>query len=196
MKTRSAQVHRKTKETDIRVQLELDGDGTNQVRTGIPFLNHMIELMAKHALFNLRLKAKGDISVDYHHTVEDVGLALGEALDKALGDRKGILRYGWAVVPMDESLTRVALDLGGRPYLVYEVPTKQRKIRDFDLGLMEEFFRAFTVQSRMNLHIKLMYGREPHHAYESVFKSVAKALSIACSKDSRVKGVPSSKGRI
>jgi imidazoleglycerol-phosphate dehydratase len=196
MKARSATVQRKTKETDIRVRLELDGDGTYQIRTGIPFMNHMIELFAKHALFNLQLTAKGDLAVDYHHTVEDMGLALGEALDKALGDRKGILRYGWAVVPMDESLTRAALDLSGRPYLVYEVSTKKKKIRDFDLGLIEEFFRAFTVQSRMNLHIQLMYGQEPHHAYESVFKGVAKALSIACAKDSRVKGVPSSKGRI
>ena len=196
MKTRSAKVVRKTKETDISVQLDLGGDGTYRVSTGIPFFNHMLELLAKHALFNLQLKAKGDLKVDYHHTVEDVGLVLGDALNKALGDRKGILRYGWAVVPMDESLTRVALDLGGRPYLVYEVATKKKKIRDFDLGLIEEFFRAFTVQARMNLHIKLMYGQEPHHAYESVFKAVAKALSIACSKDSRVKGVLSSKGRI
>jgi imidazoleglycerol-phosphate dehydratase len=196
MKKRLAQVQRKTKETEISVRLELDGSGTYQIRTGMPFLNHMIELFAKHALFDLQLKAKGDIMVDYHHTVEDIGLALGEALDKALGDRNGILRYGWAIVPMDESLARVALDLGGRPYLVYEVSTKKKKIRDFDLGLIEELFRAFTVQSRMNLHIKLMYGREPHHAYESVFKGVAKALSIACAKDSRVKGIPSSKGRI
>jgi imidazoleglycerol-phosphate dehydratase len=196
MKTRSAKVVRKTKETDISVQLDLGGDGTYRVSTGIPFLNHMLELLAKHALFNLQLKAKGDLKVDYHHTVEDVGLVLGDALNKALGDRKGILRYGWAVVPMDESLSRVALDLGGRPYLVYEVKTKKTKIRDFDLGLIEEFFRALTVQARMNLHIKLMYGQEPHHAYESVFKAVAKALSIACSKDSRVKGVLSSKGKI
>jgi imidazoleglycerol-phosphate dehydratase len=196
MKTRSAKVLRKTKETDISVALDLGGDGTYRVSTGIPFFNHMLELFAKHALFNLQLKAKGDLEVDDHHTVEDVGLALGEALNKALGDRKGIRRYGWAVVPMDESLSRVALDLGGRPYLVYEVATKKKKIRDFDLGLIEEFFRAFTVQSRMNLHIKLMYGQEPHHAYESVFKGVAKALSIACAKDSRVKGVLSSKGRI
>ena len=196
MEMRSTKVQRKTKETDIDVRLDLDGEGTYQIRTGIPFLNHMIELFAKHALFNLRLKAKGDLAVDYHHTVEDVGLALGEALDKSLGDRKGIVRYGWALVPMDESLTRVALDLGGRPYLVYEVLMGKKKIRDFDLGLIEEFFRAFTIQGRMNLHIKLMYGREPHHAYESVFKGVAKAMSMACAKDSRVKGVPSSKGRI
>ncbi len=196
MKTRSAKVVRKTRETDISAQLELDGDGTYRVSTGIAFLNHMLELLAKHALFNLKLKAKGDLKVDYHHTVEDVGLVLGDALNQALGDRKGILRYGWSVVPMDESLSRVALDLGGRPYLVYEVKTKKTRIRDFDLGLIEEFFRAFTVQARMNLHIKLMYGQEPHHAYESVFKAVAKALSIACSKDSRVKGVLSSKGKI
>lgn len=196
MKTRSAKIQRTTKETDISVQLDLGGDGTYRVSTGIPFLNHMLELLAKHALFNLQLKAKGDLDVDYHHTVEDVGLALGEALNQALGDRKGILRYGWAVLPMDESLSRVALDLGGRPYLVYEVSTTKKRIRDFDLGLIEEFFRAFTVQSRMNLHIKLMYGQEPHHAYESVFKGLAKALSMACMKDARVKGVPSSKGKI
>ena len=196
MKKRAARIQRTTKETDIHVQLDLDGAGEYRVSTGIPFLNHMLELFAKHSLFNLRLKAKGDLDVDYHHTVEDVGLALGEALNQALGDRKGILRYGWAVLPMDESLSRVALDLGGRPYLVYEVTTKKKRIRDFDLGLIEEFFRAFTVQARMNLHIKLMYSQEPHHAYESVFKGLAKALSMACMKDARVKGVPSSKGRI
>lgn len=196
MKKRAAKIQRTTKETDISVQLDLDGAGEYRVSTGIPFLNHMLELFAKHSLFNLRLKAKGDLDVDYHHTVEDVGLALGEALNQALGDRKGILRYGWAVIPMDESLSRVALDLGGRPYLVYEVSTTKKRIRDFDLGLIEEFFRAFTVQSRMNLHIKLMYGQEPHHAYESVFKGLAKALSMACMKDARVKGVPSSKGKI
>jgi imidazoleglycerol-phosphate dehydratase len=196
VKPRSAKVQRKTKETDIDVQLKLDGEGMCRIRTGIPFLNHMLDLFAKHALFDLQLRAKGDLAVDYHHTIEDVGLALGEALDKALGDRQGIARYGWALVPMDESLTRVALDLGGRPYLVYEVSTKKKMIRDFDLELMGEFFRAFTVRSRMNLHIKLMYGREPHHAYESVFKGMAKALSLACAKDCRVKGVPSSKGRI
>jgi imidazoleglycerol-phosphate dehydratase len=196
MKTRSAEIQRKTKETDVRVRLELDGEGASHIRTGIPFFNHMIELFAKHALFDLQVKAKGDLAVDDHHTVEDVGLALGEAFNQALGDRKGIARYGWAFVPMDDSLARVALDLGGRPYLVYEVSTRKKKIRDFDLGLIEEFFRAFTVQGRMNLHVQLMYGREPHHAYEAVFKGVAKAISSACAKDPRVKGVPSSKGRI
>ena len=134
--------------------------------------------------------------MDYHHTVEDVGLVLGQVLNQALGDRKGIVRYGWAVLPMDESLSRVALDLGGRPYLVYDVPSRRRKIRDFDLGLVEEFFRAFVVQGRMNLHIKTMYGKEPHHIFESVFKGVARALGMAVARDPRVQGVPSSKGRI
>jgi len=196
MKTRAAKLARKTKETDIAVELKLDGSGESKVRTGIPFLNHMLDLFAKHGLFDLKLKAKGDLAVDYHHTVEDVGLVLGDALNKALGDRKGIVRYGNAVLPMDESLSRVALDLGGRPYLVYEVETRQKKIRDFDLGLIEEFFRAFVTQARMNLHIRLMYSKEPHHAYESVFKGVARALGMACARDPRVKGVPSSKGRI
>lgn len=196
MKTRVAKLARKTKKTNIAVELKLDGSGESKVRTGIPFLNHMLDLFAKHALFDLTLKAKGDLAVDYHHTVEDVGLVLGDALNQALGDRKGIVRYGNAVLPMDESLSRVALDLGGRPYLVYEVETRKKRIRDFDLGLIEEFFRAFTTQARMNLHIRLMYSKEPHHAYESVFKGVARALGMACARDSRVKGVPSSKGRI
>ncbi|HOW96972.1 MAG TPA: imidazoleglycerol-phosphate dehydratase HisB [Kiritimatiellia bacterium] len=196
MKKRAAEIKRETRETSIRAKLALDGAGEARVRTGIPFLNHMLELFARHSLCNLELRAKGDLAVDYHHTVEDVGLVLGEALNRALGDRKGIVRYGWAVVPMDESLSRVAMDLGGRPYLVYEVEPRKRKIRDFDLGLIEEFFRAFTVQGRMNLHIKTMYGKEPHHIYESVFKAVARALGMACARDPRVRGVPSSKGRI
>ncbi|MBP7828848.1 MAG: imidazoleglycerol-phosphate dehydratase HisB [Kiritimatiellae bacterium] len=196
MKKRAAVINRETRETSIRAKLALDGEGLARVRTGIPFLNHMLELFARHSLCDLELRAKGDLAVDYHHTVEDVGLVLGEALNRALGDRKGVVRYGWAVVPMDESLSRVALDLGGRPYLVYEVEPRKRKIRDFDLGLIEEFFRAFTVQGRMNLHIKTMYGKEPHHIYESVFKAVARALGTACARDPRVKGVPSSKGKI
>lgn len=196
MKKRTAEIKRETRETSIRAKLALDGAGEARVRTGIPFLNHMLELFARHSLCDLELRARGDLAVDYHHTVEDVGLVLGEALNRALGDRKGIVRYGWAVVPMDESLSRVALDLGGRPYLVYEVEPRKRKIRDFDLGLIEEFFRAFTVQGRMNLHIKTMYGKEPHHIYESVFKAVARALGVACARDPRVKGVPSSKGRL
>ena len=191
---RTAARARKTRETDISVTLNLDGKGVGQIETGIGFFNHMLELFARHALVDLEVKAAGDVNVDYHHTVEDVGLVLGDALNKALGDRKGIVRYGNAVLPMDESLSRVALDLGGRPYLVYEVETRQKKIRDFDLGLIEEFFRAFVTQARMNLHIRLMYSKEPHHAYESVFKGLARALKAACRRDPRVQGVPSSKG--
>lgn len=196
MKKRAVTINRQTRETAIRVNLDLDGEGQARVRTGLPFLNHMLELFARHSLFDLDLRAKGDLEVDAHHTVEDAGLALGEALNRALGERKGIVRYGWAVVPMDESLSRVAVDLGGRPYLVYDVVIRRKKIRDFDLGLIEEFFRALAVQGRMNLHIRLMYGREPHHAIESVFKAVARAVGAACARDPRVKGVPSSKGRI
>jgi imidazoleglycerol-phosphate dehydratase len=196
MKKRTARVDRKTRETDISIQLNVDGEGRYRISTGIPFLNHMLELLAKHACLDVVVRAKGDLDVDYHHTVEDVGVALGEALNKALGDRKGITRYGWCVLPMDDALSRVALDLGGRPYLVYEVATRKKKIRDFDLGLIKEFFQAFTVQARMNLHIKLMYGEEPHHAYEAVFKALARALRMAMERDPRVKDVPSSKGKI
>jgi len=196
MKKRVAKIARKTRETDITVELNLDGSGDYRISTGIPFLNHMLELFAKHALVDLKIKARGDLEVDYHHTVEDVGLTLGKALDEALGDRKGIVRYGWSVLPMDEALSRVAIDLGGRPYLVFGVTTRRKKIRDFDLGLIQEFFRALVTESRMNLHIKQMYGEDPHHVYESIFKGFAKALAMACGKNSRVKGIPSSKGKI
>lgn len=196
MKARTASVLRETRETKIQARLNLDGEGRAKIRTGIPFLDHMLELFARHSLVDLDVRARGDLAVDYHHTVEDVGLVLGQVLDRALGDRRGIVRYGSAVLPMDESLSRVALDLGGRPYLVYDVPLRRRKIRDFDLGLLEEFFQAFVVQGRMNLHIKNLYGREPHHVFESVFKGVARALGAAVARDPRVKGVPSSKGKM
>ncbi len=196
MKNRTATIKRTTKETDISIRLNLDGAGIYTNDTGIPFLDHMLDLLAKHALLDLRVRCRGDLEVDYHHTVEDVGLALGEALNKALGDRKGINRYGWNLIPMDESLCEVAMDLGGRPYLVYSIATKKRRIRDFDVDLIEEFFRAFVTQGRMNLHIRHLYGQEPHHAIESVFKAVAKALLAACARNPRIKGVPSSKGKI
>lgn len=196
MNERTASLKRKTKETDIEIRLNLDGRGVYRNRTGIPFLDHMLDLLAKHALFDLQVKCRGDLEVDYHHTVEDVGLALGDALNAALGDRKGITRYGWSLLPMDEALAQVALDLGGRPYLVYSLATKKRKIRDFDVDLMEEFWRAFATQARMNLHIAHLYGQEPHHALESIFKGVAKALLAACTRNPRIKGVPSSKGKI
>jgi imidazoleglycerol-phosphate dehydratase len=196
MKKRTAKITRKTKETDISVEINLDGEGAYENQTGIAFLDHMLDLLAKHALLDLRIKAKGDLEVDYHHTVEDVGLALGEALNAALGDRAGINRYGWSLVPMDEALCQVAIDLGGRPYLVYSLATKKRKIRDFDVDLIEEFFRGFVTQGRMNLHIAHLYGNEPHHAIESVFKGVAKALLAAVTRNPRVKGIPSSKGTL
>lgn len=196
MKQRRATVKRRTRETDIAVTINLDGSGKSRIRTELAFLDHMLELLAKHSLIDLTIKAKGDLKVDYHHMVEDLGLVLGTALDQALGDRKGIGRYGWCLIPMDEALAGVAVDLGGRPYLVMDVATRKKTIRDFDLGLIEEFFRAFVVQARMNLHMTQFYGQEPHHAYESLFKAVARALRQACAPDSRVKGVPSSKGRI
>ena len=194
MKTRKAQVVRNTRETQIRLELDVDGSGKYQIETGLPFLNHMLELMSKHALFNLNLKATGDLEVDYHHTVEDVGLALGEALNQALGDRKGIERYGFSLMPMDETLSRVALDLGGRPYLVLEMACRKKKILDFELSLLHEFLRGFVTQARMNLHIRQFYSADAHHAWESVFKGLARALKMACKIDPRVDGVPSSKG--
>lgn len=196
MSARQAKIERKTSETDIRLELDVDGEGRYAVDTGIPFFDHMLDLLAKHALLDLDLKAKGDLEVDYHHTVEDVGLALGEALDQALGDRKGITRYGWSIVPMDEALSRTAIDLGGRPYLVMDMAIKERKILDFDLWLLKHFFESFAQKARMNLHIAQLYGDDAHHAYEAVFKGVAKALRMACDRDPRVKGVPSSKGVI
>lgn len=196
MKKRAARLSRKTRETDIAVELNLDGKGVYRVDTGIPFFNHMLELFAKHALIDLKIRARGDLEVDDHHTVEDVGLVLGDAISRALGDRKGIFRYGWCALPMDDAMSLVAVDLGGRPYLVYEVANRREQIRHFDLGLLREFFRAVATQARMNLHIFQLYGDEPHHAYESVFKGFAKALRIACARDARSSGVPSSKGRI
>lgn len=194
MKQRTARVKRETRETRIEVEINVDGTGKHEIDSGLPFLNHMLELFARHSLIDLRLKAGGDLAVDYHHTVEDIGLCLGSALDRALGDRAGITRCGFALVPMDEALSRVVIDLGGRPYLVYEVACKRGKILDFDLGLVEELFRAFSVQARMNLHAAQLYGKEPHHAYESLFKALARALRVAVARDPREKGIPSSKG--
>jgi len=196
MKNRSATVARKTRETDIKVSVNLDGSGISKIETEMPFLSHMLELFSKHSLIDLSVVARGDLEVDYHHTVEDLGLVLGDAIDQALGDRKGIVRYGSAYIPMDDALSRAVVDLGGRPFMVYEVANRTRKIRDFDLLLIREFFQAFTVKARMNLHIAQLYGKEPHHAYEAIFKAVARAMSAACQKDARVKGVPSSKGAI
>jgi imidazoleglycerol-phosphate dehydratase len=196
MKMRKAKVVRKTRETDITVEINLDGSGKYKVKTGIGFMDHMLELFSKHSLIDLNLSAKGDIHVDYHHTVEDIGLALGEAVDKALGTRKGITRYGSSYVPMDEALSRVVVDLGGRPYLVKNAVCKKRKIIEFDLSLIDEFLQAFVVQGRMNLHVDQLRGAEAHHAYESIFKAMARAMRQASERDSRNKGMPSSKGKI
>lgn len=193
---RSATIQRTTKETRIHLNLTVDGEGRSEISTGIPFFDHMLDLLTRHALFDVSLKAEGDLAVDYHHTVEDVGLALGRALNDALGDRKGITRYGWCLMPMDEALSRVAVDLGGRPYLVFEMANEERKIRDFDVWLLKHFFESLAQQGRMNLHVRQLYGDDVHHAYESVFKGVARALRMACALDPREKGIPSSKGTL
>ena len=196
MKKRTAAISRKTRETEIAVSLNLDGTGIYSVSTGIPFLDNMLELFSRHSLIDLNVKATGDLAVDYHHTVEDLGLVLGSCFDQALGERKGIRRYGWCQLPMDESLAEVAVDLGGRPFLVWAIANKKKKIRDFDVKLLEEFFRAFVMQAKMNLHVRHLYGDEVHHAYEAVFKGFARALRAASEADPRDKGIPSSKGVI
>ena len=193
---RKAEIARETRETQIELSLDLDGSGEGTIDTGIGFFNHMLELFKKHALVDLTVKAKGDIDVDYHHTVEDVGLVLGQALNKALGDRKGIVRYGFSSVPMDEALCETSIDLGGRPFLVFSSGKKHRMVRDFEVKLIEEFFRALSVEGRMNIHLREIYGDETHHVCEGIFKSFARALRQAAGNDPREKGVPSSKGII
>ena len=191
---RTAKIERNTRETKIALSLNLDGSGEGTVDTGIGFFNHMLELLKKHALVDLDVKAVGDIDVDYHHTVEDVGLVFGQALNEALGDRRGITRYGFASVPMDEALCETSVDLGGRPYLVFASGKKHLMVRDFEVKLVEEFFRAVSVEGRLNVHLREIYGDETHHVCEGVFKSFARALRQAASPDPREKGVPSSKG--
>jgi len=194
---RTTKLTRKTAETDIVLSLAIDGTGVSTVDTGIPFFDHMLTLFAKHGLFDLQVSCKGDIDVDYHHTVEDVGLVMGEAFRQALGDKKGIRRYGFFLVPMDESLARVVVDLSGRACLVYEVAPPTMFVRDFNLVLVKEFARAFSNALACNLHVKLEYGEEPHHVAESIFKSLARALDVATQIDSRVADqLPSTKGRL
>ena len=193
---RKAKVVRNTKETQIELELDLDGAGEGEVSTGIGFFDHMLELLKKHALVDLSVKAVGDIAVDYHHTVEDVGLVLGQALDRALGDRRGIARYGFASIPMDEALCETSLDLGGRPFRVMQCPMKHMLVRDFEVKLVEEFFRAVSVEARANIHLRQVYGDEAHHVCEGLFKSFARALRAAVRIDPAEKGVPSSKGVI
>ncbi len=191
---RSADIERTTKETSIRAELVLDGTGINTISTGIPFFDHMLTLFSVHGRFDLQLKAVGDIEVDYHHTVEDVGLVLGEALSSALRDRRGIRRFGFAVTPMDDSISSVTIDLSNRPFLVYRLPELFVRQTEVYSNLFKEFFRAFAVKAGMNLHVDAPYGENDHHLIESIFKSFARCLDQATSLDDRVRDVPSSKG--
>ena len=195
MKRRAATLHRKTAETDIRVSLRLDGRGRYGVSTGIRFLDHMLELLARHGGFDLELRVRGDLDVDRHHTVEDTGIALGEAFFEALGSKRGINRAGYFVMPMDETLAVAAVDFGGRPYLVMNAPIRAARVGDLASELVEDFFQGFAASARVNLHLKLLYGRSSHHAVEALFKAFARALAYACSENPRLKGqLPSTKG--
>ena len=193
---RIAEVQRKTKETDVRVSLNLDGIGKSSIDTGLPFLDHMLELLAKHALFDLQLKCKGDLEIDDHHSVEDIAITLGQALKTALGDKSGISRYGSAIVPMDDALCGCAIDLSGRFYLSYEVPTRRQKIGNFSVELAEHFWRSLAETAKFNLHIDLIRGRNAHHILESTFKGFARALRQAVERDVRMAGIPSTKGSL
>ncbi len=193
---RRATVKRRTAETDIHLSLDLDGRGESEIATGVGFLDHMLTLFARHGLIDLTVKARGDLHVDQHHTVEDVGICLGKALDEALGAKAGIRRYGDATLPMDETLVTVALDLSGRPFFVWKVEFPTEKIGSFDSQLVEEFWHAATVQARMNFHVVLHHGRNSHHIAEAVFKASARALRAAVEIDPRGKGVPSTKGKL
>lgn len=196
MQHRTAAVKRETRETKIGIRLDLDGTGRAAVSTGVGFLDHMLELFAKHSLVDLEVACAGDLQVDYHHTVEDLGLALGTAFDDALGDRKGIRRYGFFLLPMDESLGQAAVDFGGRPFLVWSTECTSTFVRDFDVALLQEFFRAFSVNARANVNLRHTGGNEPHHAAEALFKAFARAVRAAVEADPRERGVPSSKGVI
>ena len=188
---RFAEIRRTTRETDISVKLTLDGTGAAAVDTGIPFMDHMLTLFAKHGFFDLEIKATGDLEVDYHHTMEDLGLTLGEALSRALGDKAGIRRYGSFILPMDEALALIALDLSGRPLLVFDVKSPAPMIKDLDVRLFHEFFQALSVKAGMNLHVRLLAGEEEHRVFEAIFKGFAKALDQAVGFDPRVTGVRS-----
>lgn len=193
---RTASVKRKTSETEIEVDLNLDGEGKYDISTKSPFLDHMLAQLAKHGLFDLKIKAKGDIDIDFHHTVEDVGIVLGETFKKALKDKKGIRRFGSAYIPLDEALALVVVDIAGRPYFVYDVNLPKEKVGDFDVELVEEFFQAFANNCGVTLHIRLICGNNLHHIIEAIFKAFAKAMDQGSSTDDRIKGVPSTKGSL
>jgi len=193
---RKALVERKTRETDIRLALDLDGEGRSKIATGIGFLDHMLTSFATHGRFDLEVRCKGDLHVDAHHSVEDVGIALGQALSRALGDKKGIVRFGHAFCPLDEALSRCVIDLSGRPFLVFGVTFKAQKVGDLATELFEDFFWALADHGRLNVHLDCLRGRNAHHIAETLFKSSARALSMAVARDPRVKGVPSTKGSL
>ncbi len=192
--SRLAEISRKTKETDVRVAVDLDGSGNAAVRTGVGFFDHMLDLLARHSLIDLKVDAKGDLDVDAHHTVEDVGIVLGQAIEKCVGDKRGIYRNVWAIVPMDESLAQVAIDLSGRPAFVFKVKFRGGQIGEFPVELIEEFFKSVATNAKMNLHVTVPYGTNNHHIAEAIFKATAKALRQAVSHDPRNAGVPSTKG--
>jgi imidazoleglycerol-phosphate dehydratase len=196
VKARKATVERKTRETDIRLALDLDGEGRSRIATGIGFLDHMLTALATHGRCDLDVRCKGDLHVDAHHSVEDVGIAMGDALVKALGDKKGIVRFGHAYVPLDEALSRCVIDLSGRPYLHYDVTFKARQVGTMPTELFEDFFWALADHGRLNIHLEAIRGRNAHHIAETLFKSTARALSMAVAFDPRVKGVPSTKGSL
>ncbi len=192
---RSATIHRKTNETDIRLKLNLDGRGKSRVTTGIRFFDHMLDLVARHGAFDLEITAKGDLDVDQHHTVEDVGIALGEAVARALGSKRGILRAGYFLMPMDETLAAAAVDLSGRPYCVINAKISAKRVGDFQTELTEDFFQGFAQAARANVHLRALYGRSSHHQVEAMFKAFARALRFAVSRDKRLRSVlPSTKG--
>ena len=194
--TRLAEVRRQTKETEVRVKLNLDGSGKSTISSGLPFLDHMLELFAKHGLFDLSVNCRGDLEVDDHHSVEDIAICLGRALSEAIGDKKGITRFGDAIVPMDEALCRVVIDLSGRSYLIYEVNTKRQRIGNFSVELAEHFWRSFAESAKCNLHIDCLRGRNTHHMLEGTFKATARALRRAVALDPRITGVLSTKGSL
>ena len=197
MANRTAEISRKTKETQIRVAIDLDGSGKCDAKTGVGFFDHMLDLLARHALMDLTVEARGDLDVDAHHTVEDVGIVLGQAIETAVGDKRGIYRYGWAIVPMDESLAQVALDLSGRPAFVFNAPFRGAMIGQFAAELVEEFFKSVATNAKCNLHVNVPYGTNNHHIAEAIFKATAKALRQAVSHDAPAAGqVPSTKGSL
>ena len=193
---RTSQVKRKTTETDITLKINIDGSGKYSIKTPVPFLTHMLELFSKHGLFDLEIIASGDIEIDFHHTVEDIGICLGEAFNKALGKKEKIKRYGEAKVPMDEALAQITLDISGRPHLTCNIPQIEDKVGQFDTELVEEFFQAFVNNSGVTLHINLISGKNSHHIIEAVFKAFARALDAATLLDPRVSGIPSTKGAL